>query len=83
MQVWALPSEQVTHGNLDGTLLLLSMGASCVALRLSSDETSVEIIGPEILKLDLEQHTLAVTFTSDCVIQVTESSILLIESSRR
>lgn len=83
MQVWAVPFGAVAYGDTDGTLFLLSIGDSSVALRLSGDETSVEAISKEMLRLDLKHQTIAVKIQDSCIIQVTEKSVVLIDNLGR
>ena len=83
MQAWALPFVDVAYGATDGTLFLLSVGESSVALHLSADEASVEVIGNEMTKLDLEHQTLAIKNKGNFIIQVTEKSVVLIDKFGR
>lgn len=83
MHAWALPFDLVAYGHTDGTLFLLSVGELTVGLRLPGDESSVEVISNDMTKLDLTHQTIAVKSQDDCIIQVTEKSLVLIDYSGR
>lgn len=83
LQAWPIPYDQVTHVPLGGTLFLLSIGNSSIALRLSDDEQIVEPVDDETLKIDLEVHTIAVANIKDYTVQVTEKNIIISNASHR
>jgi len=83
MQAWSLPFSRVAYGDADGTLFVLSVGQSSVALHLSGDETIVETIGSDMTTLDLEHHTIDIKQQDDRIIQITEKSVVLIDSFGR
>ena len=82
-QVWALPFDRAGNLANDGTLFLLSVGASSYALALSSDEEAVEAVPQELLTVDLEHHTIAAGVIGEHVVQVTVLAIIVASREKR
>lgn len=83
IQAWPLPFDSVGVSPLGGTLFLLSIGTSSLALRLTGDEDDVEVIGSDMVKLSLDAHTIAADVVEDVVIQVTELAVIVASKNNR
>lgn len=83
IQAWPLPFDSVAVSPLGGTLFLLSIGASSLALRLTGDEDDVEVTGQDMVKLNLDTHTITAVVVEDFVIQVTELAVIVASKNNR
>ena len=83
MQAWVLPANIGSVDEEDGSLFLLSVGNCSALLHLSSDASNISELDEHSTKLDLRHRTIATTVQGDTLLQVTEKSIVAINSSRR
>jgi hypothetical protein len=81
MEAWVLYPDFDPLEESGVSLFLLSMGDRSAVLRLSADAGDVRELSQETTRLDLSSRTVAAAMQEDCIIQVTERSIVLIRMS--
>ncbi len=81
MEAWVLYPDFDPLEESGVSLFLLSMGDRSAVLRLSADAGDVQELSQETTRLDLSSRTVAAAMLENCIIQVTERSIVLIRTS--
>jgi hypothetical protein len=77
LQAWVLSSAISSLEDVDGHLFLLSLGDRSALLQLSGDASDITNIDQSDTKFDLSSRTVTAGMNGDCMIQVTERSIIL------
>lgn len=81
-KAWILPSE-VYSGLVGGDdWVLLSLGDRSSILQISVDRTSAEELDPNHTQLDLKSRTIVACVSGNRAIQVTEQSIIILDSGK-
>jgi hypothetical protein len=80
LQSWVLPHDSYGDGEDPGSIFLLSLGDHSAALLLSSDASDILDLDATSTHLDLRFRTIAATAHEKYTIQVTERSVVVIDS---
>lgn len=81
-KAWILPSE-VYSGLVGGDdWILLSLDDRSAVLQVSLDRTNAEELDPSLTQLDLTSRTIVTDVSGNRAIQVTEQSIIILDSGR-
>lgn len=80
-QAWVLPSE-VYSGLVGGDdwVLLSLQDRSAAIFKLSVDRQNIEELDPNLTQLELKSRTIAASISGNRAIQVTEQSIVILDS---
>jgi hypothetical protein len=81
LDIWVLSSDSDPFDNDGGSLFLLSLGDRSSVLHLSSDASEIMELEPHSTKFDLKSRTLAASMCGQTQVQVTEQSIVFINSA--
>jgi hypothetical protein len=83
LDAWVAPSSLCSLEDDAGSFFLLSLINGSAVLHLSSDASEIDELDQALTLLDLRYRTIATSLRGDCAIQVTEQSVVYVDSPKR